>query len=281
MNEKMVLIEQGDRAAALRFLQERATEGNFDSAELSTVCCMDDDINHGGADYVHQNPGSFIHNFAIGQVSTEQVVEIAEKFDIFTSHAGCGAVGLVFDHIAGDVGARGRFEVLLGAEKVAQILQNPSDKDALGKAYSAEIAKRAKTMYHHLPVDRVEANGHAGHSAAIAIIDLANAFHGPDMQGAGAYVIDSTADVLPSFSAENALTEAITYGPLAEVIGHGGHSHVPKDQIFTLLVVSDEDHAELGKQIEEQVSTIISESNLGEKLQVMYFTKAELKKNAQ
>jgi fructose-specific component phosphotransferase system IIB-like protein len=277
-NEKMVIIEKGDRAAALKFLQERAGEVEMDQAELKMVCCMDDDIVHTDpktgkkADFAHQNPGSFIHNFAIGQLTEAQIVKIAEKFDVFTSHEGCGAVGLVHAAVLKDPTVRSRFDAFLGKDLMDRVMSGES-KDALGQAFSAKIAELAGAEYRHLPVERVE--GH--HSAGVAILDFANAFHGPNMEGAGAYVIDSTIDVLrDEFTLQAAVSEAVTYGPLAEVIAHGDHSHVPAEKIFTLLIVSDEEDADLGRKVEVEVQKVIAAQNLSERLQVMHFDKNEV-----
>lgn len=277
VNERLIVIEKDDRASAAKFLQERFGEETRISAEKTMVCCMDDDIVHDPdgsgkkVDYVHQNPGSFIHNFARGQLTVKQVVDIASQFDIFTSHQGCGAVALVHAAVQADPAVRARFDAFLGKELMDQVMADP-DKDRLGKEFSAKIADLAGVDYAHLAVDRID--GH--HSAAIAILDFAEAFHGPDMQAAGAYVIDSTRDVLPEFSVELAIQEAVTYGPLAEVIAHGSHSHVPVDKIFTIMIVADELHKDFALQVANGVVDHIDRHGLGERLQVMLFRKDEV-----
>lgn len=299
MNSKMVVIKEGEAEVALAYLADKAGEIKMEEANLKCVCCMDDDIVHKHPttgeviDFAHFSAGSFIHHFAMGWLNEDQLTEIAGQFDIFSSHVNCGAAKIVFDELQGNADARAHFvrlfagkgataeQTLAAEQKLAGILANPEDPDALGKAYSQAIADLAGVKYEHLAVDRVVEHGHPGHSAAICIYDMANLFHGPNMEAGGAYVIDSTVDVLRAgFTVEDAVREAVTYGPLAEKIAHGGHSHVPGDAIFSLLVVADQEDAELAQKIVSAVQEKIDTEGLQGKLQVMYFDKATVQAEA-
>lgn len=285
-NEKMIIIEKGNREFALKFLAERFGEPiSLEEAKNCCVACIDDDIVHTNPtsgeefDFVHQWAGSGIYCFVSEKYTLSEILEIARKFDVFSSHVGCGAAALAHKHVLENPDSKKLLIELFegNSNKVDEILAKVDEilaagPDELGRAYSQRIAEMVDIHHEHLQVERV----HHNHSAAVGLVDLANGYHGPHMQGKGAYVIDSAIDVVPTIDPQKAENEAVFYGLLSEQIARSGHSNLPKDAMFTILVVADEKDAALGRKVHSRIQASILDEGKEGTIQVMYFDRTEV-----
>lgn len=204
---------------------------------------------------VHRTPGSFLLEFAQGDIPWSEIVKRAEKgaacideriFGLVeravTSHEGCGAAGLVHGLLKSSAEVRARFisNGIFTKQEIDNLLKMPSDET--GKAWAKKLAKAVGLPYYHLGVD------HGHHYAGVAVLDAVGKLRSVTKGGEGdkPYVV-TVLKPAGEIDTKTSYRIAIQNGILAYKISRGGHSVIPgyeektgQSTKFRIAVVHDD-----------------------------------------
>lgn len=220
---------------------------------------------HLKGEHYRRSAGSFIHSFAIGLVSYDEVLDIIAQEPrmalgcidddlnhidgecTITSHASCGASGVVTGLMKDNPEAAARIASVLGEEVVKKIRKTADiDPDMIGQVWSQQLIKDLKEKrgveftYQHVGVTRYDHNNHKIHGATGALVNI-------NLQGEGNFVDRPAGErpfVItnhrPGEVSETSLNDLAKESALAAYIAFGGHGILSSEEgQFTVMVEQD------------------------------------------